>query len=201
MTAHPPIEAWCPLAPDELVRVFEPIGARWWIAGGVAIDLHVGRTTRPHGDVDVAMLRTDYPCLTDLFRDFDLYIAYDGTLIPWHGEPLRDEHHQFWAGRTNDDAWAFEVLLEQTDGNDWLYRRDPRLRRAVAEFGTRDARGVPHVRPEIALLYKSNKPALDRNAHDFDVALPSLAPPERAWLADALRIISPEHPWRARLDA
>lgn len=201
MTAHPPIDAWRPLSPEALSRVFDPLGVCWWIAGGVAIDLHLGRTTRAHGDVDVTMLGADYPGLSALRGAFDVYVVDDGTLLRWHGEPLREEHHQFWVSRANDDAWAFEVLLERTDGDDWLYRRDRRIRRPIAEFGTQNADGVPYIRPEIALLYKSNKPALDRNAQDFEVALPALSPPERAWLRNALAVIDPAHPWLARLNA
>lgn len=200
MNTHPPLDAWRPLAAETLASVFEPLGVRWWVAGGVAIDMHLGRRTRVHGDVDVALLRSDYPRLTALFGAFDLYIAYEGTLTPWHGEPVRDEHHQFWACRAGDDAWAFEVLLEQTNGDDWVYRRDPRIRRRIAELGTRNAGGVPYLRPDMALLYKSNRPELERSARDFDATLPALSRPERAWLRDALAAIDPAHSWLARLD-
>ena len=33
----------------------------WWVAGGWALDLFLGRMTRPHHDVDVAILRVAWP--------------------------------------------------------------------------------------------------------------------------------------------
>jgi len=44
---------WDPLPVDELAGIFHQIPIPWWIAGGVALDLFVGRTTRPHDDIDV----------------------------------------------------------------------------------------------------------------------------------------------------
>ena len=46
-------EAWAPVQPDELAPVLERFAFPWWIAGGWAIDLALGRSTRAHGDVDV----------------------------------------------------------------------------------------------------------------------------------------------------
>jgi len=165
----------------------------------MAIEVHLGRNTREHGEIDLAMLRADCSTLTHLFDEFELYIAYDGELTRWDGASLRAEHHQFWVRPNAGEAWVFELLLEQHDGDDWVYRRDPRVRRPLTDFGLRDARGVRYVRPAVALLYKSNKPEIERNQHDFDVALPVLSPTEREWLRQALELTSPGHPWLDRI--
>lgn len=44
------------VTPDEGAAILPGMGAPWWVAGGWAIDLFIGAQTRPHGDLDVAML-------------------------------------------------------------------------------------------------------------------------------------------------
>lgn len=44
---------WSPLSAEEVASVLEGMPAPWWIAGGWALDLFVGRTTRAHEDMDV----------------------------------------------------------------------------------------------------------------------------------------------------
>lgn len=41
------------------VALLAALPCPWFVAGGWAIDLHLGRATRPHGDVDVAVYRHD----------------------------------------------------------------------------------------------------------------------------------------------
>ena len=58
--------------------------------------------------------------------------------------------------------------------------------------------GVPFLRPEIVLLYKSTDQS-PKNASDFDVVLPSLDAGARRWLADALGTCDRHHDWLANL--
>ena len=89
-------DVWNPLSPQQSAEVFDPLGIAWWIAGGIAIDMFVGRTTREHGDIDVAVLRHDTLALAPLLTEWDVCIAHDGKLIPWSGETLPPDMHQFW---------------------------------------------------------------------------------------------------------
>ena len=194
---------WQPLTPHEVQATFAPLGIDWWIAGGVAIDLFVGRKTREHGDIDVAALRRDVVKLRALLDAWDVCIAHQGVLTPWDGADLTPEQHQFWVRRRGAEAWSFEILLEATDGNDLVYRRDARVRAPLTAICRRTPDGISYLAPEICLLYKST--ATDaarytaRNFADFDVALPVLNGFARAWLREALNIINPEHPWIPRL--
>jgi hypothetical protein len=194
---------WDPLTPDETRALFEPLDIRYWIAGGWAIDLFLGRRTRPHGDIDVAMLRGDVPALISLLGDWDICIAHDGMLTPWEGTMLAPEHHQFWVRRRGSITWQFEVLLEHHDGERWVYRRDVRITLPLRRFGGTTADGVPYITPEVALLYKSRRPGydIDRNAADFAAAAPALDAGARMWLRETLSMLGPEHPWLAKLGA
>jgi hypothetical protein len=195
--ALPDVTAWRALSVEEIRRAFSSIDAPWWIGGGWAIDLFVGSQTRPHGDIDVAMLRRDALAVRALRDAFDVYIAHDGTLTPWDGGPLGLSRHQFWARRRDDDAWAFEVLFEEESDGEWLFRRDARVRLPLARFGRTTAGGVPYVAPEVALLYKAKHDDIDRHAADFASALPLLDAGQRAWLREALIVVHPGHPWIA----
>ncbi len=179
--------------------MFATAGVRWWIAGGGAIDLFLGRDTRPHGDLDVACLRHDQPALRTLRDAWEFCVAHDGTLTPWGGEPLDDSRHQFWVRRRGDDAWGLEVLLERERAGAWVYRRDPRISMSMERVGRVGRGGIPYLAPEVTLLYKAKHHALNRNSSDFALAAPALDDEARAWLRRALRIAHPGHPWIARL--
>jgi hypothetical protein len=190
---------WQPLSIAQCGALFGGLRIAWWIAGGWAIDLFLGRQTRTHNDVDISILRRDVAALGGLLDRFELFIAHDGAFSAWHGGPLASEHHQFWARRRGQTTWAFEILVEECRGEVWHYRRDPRITRPLAEFGRTTTDGVPYIAPELALLYKARWLDVDRNARDFEGAAPALAPRARSWLANSLSLTHPDHPWIARL--
>ncbi len=56
----------------------------YWIAGGWAIDLTVGRVTRDHADVDIMLLERDVPALrTDLAEVDVQLVGRDGQPGSW----------------------------------------------------------------------------------------------------------------------
>jgi hypothetical protein len=66
----------------------------YWIIGGWAIDLAVGRVTRDHADVDVMLLERDKHALwNDL--PADVQIAWSGRRLTVHGScaPPISRHH------------------------------------------------------------------------------------------------------------
>jgi hypothetical protein len=190
---------WDAVAPRDVRELFRPFRRPWWIAGGWALDLHLGRETRPHEDIDIAILRGDEVTLARSLPDWEFCIA-DATLpdlTPWPGvRALRQPYHQFWVRREPGAAWTFEVLLEVHDSDRaWRYRRDARVTLPLDQFGRRTADGIPYVAPEIALLYKAKGHDIAKNAEDFVAAHRSLDAGARRWLAEALEIAHPEHPW------
>ncbi len=196
MTDYP----WDPLTVDQLAAVLAPMGVRWWVAGGWAIDVFLGRQTRTHADIDAAVLRSEHPRLAGLQPEWELHIADDGSLTPWPGDaPLPPAQHQFWVRRPGATVWAFELLLEESAGETWIYRRDPRITLPLARIGAITDENVPYIRPEIALLYKSNRAELERNAADFMATAPVLDEDARSWLRETIELTSPGHAWVSRL--
>jgi hypothetical protein len=146
------------------------------------------------------VLRRDQPALQGLLTGWDVCVAHDGALTPWErGDWLEGARHQFWVRRPDNDAWSFEVLLEEAREDTWVYRRDTRIEMPLSRFGRTSAGRLPYVAPEVALLYKAKWHDLDRNAADFAVAAPLLDAEARAWLRDALHRSAPGHPWIRQL--
>jgi uncharacterized protein (DUF952 family) len=205
-----------PPATFDDVRAFvEPVmhgfEAPWWIAGGWAVDLALGRVTRAHGDVDVAVRFGDQEAVRAHLDGWDLRVPYaGGPFARWApGEMLElPVKHQIWARRPPGDGLTWEeyaadpsfieFLFEQVDGESWTFRREPAVRRPVAGYGTRSL-GLPCVRLEVSLLYKAKAPIVAKNQADFDSSLPALDDGARAWLREAVARSHAGHPWIERL--
>jgi hypothetical protein len=66
---------WEDFDPSRLSTLMRGFHAPWWVAGGRALDLWMGRQTRAHQDVDVAVLRDDQKHLHEAFGGWELYYA------------------------------------------------------------------------------------------------------------------------------
>jgi hypothetical protein len=199
MTSH---HAWSALSPAEARELFGGFQRSWWVAGGWAIDLFLGRQTRRHEDIDIAILRGDEVTMASMLAGWEICVAHDGKLTPWPGDrPLAMPMHQFWVRREAGGPWTFEVLLEDHDGaGTWRYRRDHRIAAPIGRFGRVSHDSIPYVAPEVALLYKARrhevaKSVIEKSAADFAAALPALDDDARAWLRGALGAAHPGHPW------
>ena len=194
---------------DRARSVMEGFGSPWWIAGGWAVDAAVGVLSRPHLDLDIAVLRADVAALVRPLAGWDLRLAHHGTLREWDGQQLPADHFQVWA-RPDDgfrperwqdfaaDPGFVEFLAEELDAErGWLYRRDPAVHAPLERLG------APHgfLRPEVALLYTATAAAGDdpvvsaKAQSDFDHVLGSLDPDQRDWLREALKNAHPGHQW------
>lgn len=180
----------------------------WWIAGGWAVDCFVGRKTRPHADLEIAILAADQVALYQHLSQWDLRIVAPGAaFLTWDGELLQPPYHQIWArngdfpAQTYDqfssDPSMLDFLIEDHAGEQWHYRRNTRVSRHIDQFGML-RNGIPCVRPEIALLFKAPKPRF-KDQRDFEQVAPLLDPAARAWLHEALTIAHPASPWRTML--
>ena len=166
----------------------------WGFAGGWAIDLFLRRETRPHSDVDVALLRGDQQHLHARIPAGSAQKVVGQRFATWHAEeelePPVHEVHVAWP-----DDYRLEFLLNDHDGErrHWLFRRDHRVRRPLAAAFAHSG-GIPYLAPEIVLLYKAKAPRPADHA-DLAAALPHLGEAERLWLREALDLTAPGHPW------
>ena len=166
----------------------------WGIAGGWALDLFLGRQTRQHADVDVALLRADQAWLRTWLTGGRAVVrkVVDHELLEWApDEVLSPPIHEIHA--TWPDGFNLEFLLNEHEADEWVFRRDGRIRLPLANAFLR--RGpVPYLAPEIVLLYKS-KSADSKDEADFAATLAHLGESRREWLCNALAITAPDHRW------
>jgi hypothetical protein len=196
--------AWQPWSPQEVARFFAPLATPWWIAGGWAIDLFLGRQTRDHEDIDVLILRRDQRAVRALFGAWDAQAALTPPrndawpFRPWRlDEELDADIHDVWCRLTPTQPWAIQLMIADTSADSWLFRRMPTIRRPVHTIGCA-ADGIPYLAPEIQLLHKA-KELRQKDEADFTQILPALDQERRQWLRSVLAGVHPGHPWLERL--
>jgi hypothetical protein len=190
-----------------LLEVAEALGnlrAPFYFAGGWAIDLHLGRVTREHHDVDALVMRRDHLLLHKALKQFSLkkIIPHPdgkppnrGAIVEWPaGERLELPVHQINAYRTGESEPAFQVMLAESRGSDWIFRRNPDVSMPISKMGFHPLWGLPYLAPEIVLLFKA-KHLEARDRVDFDHAIPALSVDARRWLRDAIEKTHPGHEW------
>lgn len=187
-----------PPEPAAVAGLMQGFPAPWCIAGGWALDLLLGRMTRAHGDVDVAIFRTDQMLLRGQLAGWSFRKVVGGVMVDWTaGERLDPPVHEVHALAPGGGR-SLEFLLNERSGGEWVFRRNPAVRCPADRVVVYSGSGLPLLCPAIVLLYKAKHTrAVDER--DFDAALPSLSPGQRAWLRGALQVAHPGHPWLARL--
>jgi len=191
--------SWEPFTVAEVESLLAETDVLWWLSGGEAIDVFLRRPTRAHGDIDVSVRRSDWPALRDFLRPrLEVKIAHDGALSEVSDAPLADEINGLWARARTGGPWRVQFNLDVVDGDTWIYRRDPRIRRPVDEVvwwrGT-----LPFGNPAVQLLWKAKAPR-PQDDQDFAALLPALSDRERSWLTESIRLSCPASPWASRLD-
>ena len=181
------------------MRLFEGLDARWWVAGGWAIDLWLGRKTREHVDLDIAILRSEQRAFWELLDGWDLHLGTaPNDVEPWNErDVIRPPLHAIWCRPTPESDWAFELLLNDSEDGDWLFRRDHSVRMPLTELGGQQG-GLPFLKPEVVLLFKA-KNVRAHDQLDFEQARERLSVGARRWLRLALQRVHPDHEWLAGL--
>ena len=194
----PPVDAWEPWTPAEVAARLDGVDVPWCVVGGWALDLWAGRQQRPHQDLEIAVPADAFARVQERLADCTLYVPVDGVLEAFDGSAdQRRRSHQTWVCR--EGRWRLDVMQEPCDrgpvGAVWVCRRDERLRVPYAEVIGVGQDGIPHLRPELVLLFKA-RALRDKDADDFRRTAPALAADVREQLAHWIaRVHGPAHPW------
>jgi hypothetical protein len=197
----PPVEAWSMAwTPEQAARALAGVAAPWAVAGGWALDLWLGRQTREHEDLEIAVPDACYPEIRARLEHLGLtlFAVDDGAVIALEPGEAPGRGFQTWAMDPAVQGWRLDVFREPGDERTWIYRRTGELNAPRAWASGRTAAGVPYIAPQIVLLFKA-KATRDKDQADFALVAPRLPPEARDWLAAALRAIHPGHPWIERL--
>ncbi|ARI78874.1 nucleotidyltransferase domain-containing protein [Halobacillus mangrovi] len=170
---------------------------KWMIAGGWAIDLHIGEETRDHNDLEVAIFRDEQPYLQDLLKGWEVQVVSNGQLVAWDFEkslepPLHEIHASFFGKE------AVEFLLNERRHGKWRFRRDTKISFPLSSMNLQSEYGIPYLNPEIVLLYKA-KQTQEKDHQDFHYVFPFLNEHQKEWLKQALMHHQPEHQWLEKL--
>jgi Aminoglycoside-2''-adenylyltransferase len=179
-------------------------GRPWFVSGGWAIDLFVGRVTRDHEDVEIGAFARDQQALRDHLQDWDLLRIRNNAWEPWvAGDVVELPDFQLQARSSIERPHVFDVFLNPRDDDAWVSRRHRGLRVGVDDLILWSVEpgvpvDVPFLAPEIQLLYKA-KYHPPKDDADFTVTLPHLDTDRRRWLRDTLLMYQTGDPWIPRL--
>lgn len=189
---------WSPLHPTALLRLFDGAPFTWWVVGGWSLETDPRQPRRRHEDTDVAVRADQVDDLRAWLRDFHLWQTYPGLRPVFPGEPLPAGLEQMWVRRDAWSPWLMDVLLTPVDGSEWVFKRDDRVRRPLADVVRLGPDGVPYQAPEVGLLFKAMR-TRDKDEGDLADCWPRLDDGARRWLRESLEVSSPGHPWSARM--
>ena len=205
MKAQIPDESNCvPYQPLEILSLLETAPFRWWIAGGWSLDLFLGKQTRSHFDIDVAIARSDHLNAQSYLSKWDFWSTKrnnEGVIVldRWQiGHSLGIETPGVWARESQNAPWRFEFLFQEINDGIWTFRYDDSVQHSVDEIGGFSAASIPFLLPEISLLLKALR-LRDVDEGDFQRVLPNLNQSQREQLSIDLGKIKPEHLWLSAL--
>jgi hypothetical protein len=183
--------------PLKVADILAGLKTPWYIAGGWAIDLFLGRVTRPHEDIEIGILRKHQRTVQDYFRGWQLMKVVPGKarMIPWPaGEWLDLPVHEIHARRESGKLRHLEILLNEASEREWRFRRNLQIRIPLTKIGLSWENKIPFLAPEIVLLYKAKNPG-QKDQADFDSVRELLNKKQRRWLMESIEKCHPEHPW------
>lgn len=202
-------------------------GFDYAFCGGHALDIHIGKTTRPHGDVDLSAYWEDRKRII-AFMQAQGWIVYeamgggkihlitdidDQKLIKlnifcakencpfFHAELLENNIYRCDIDHVEQKHLDYmEFLFNKRTDDEFIYSRNNEIRRSL-EKAILYKDGLSYFAPELVLLYKSTDLTREENRQDFDIFAPFLDYESRGWLYKALTTAFPDgHEWIARLE-
>jgi hypothetical protein len=217
--------------PEAVARIAELMSTYtppWALCGGWAVDAWLGRLTRDHGDVDIAVFENDRQALLEHLAGWQL-IAHEETKENegadlWDGRPLVVPAHiharspersgplpeRFDASGMRilfaTDGFWLDVCLGERSGREWVMNGDPRVALPLGQCIRQSVWALPTVTPELLLFFKATlyvgtkNHLRPRDEGDFVALLPLLSEGQREWLREAVsRVYVGEHPWVGRM--
>ncbi|MEM7218510.1 MAG: amino acid transporter [Pseudomonadota bacterium] len=192
---------WRPLSVERVAALFEDASFPWWIAGGLAIDLAVGASTRAHADTDVLILRVDQRVLRTQLEPWEFWAADPpGTLRRWLADDtLAPGVHDVWCRASATDDWRLQIMLDESTQGRWVSRRDERVSLPLDSITRVTDAGISYLAPHVQLYYKA-KNVRQKDQLDFDALLQRRAEVDWEWLGWAIATTyGAGHRWRRSL--
>ena len=190
---------WQSWDPWEAANVLKESDVDWHVAGGRAIDLHLGRQTEHPDELEVAIVRSDFAAWRDHLAEYDFYDVGSGQRHRL--DPAVDpepNHFEVWVCDPEVRKCRMDTVLEERSADEWLCRSIPGVRVPLSQAIEHTPDGIPYLRPEYALLGMARRRRAKDEA-DLAAVLPTLNRRARRRLTAALHQSDPEHPWLQRV--
>ncbi len=151
----------------------------WVLGGGWSVVRITGADTRPHGDIDIGVFRSDLEaCLTTLGRG-RVFLCRDGSHHAWDGAKIPADVHDIWVTDLEGRYWVLQVMVFDDEGDRVIYRRDQRISWSKRHHAV-EVDGLKVLNPLITFLFKANKPQMeDKEAHDLMRLIEHFGSPRR----------------------
>lgn len=204
-------------------------GFDWYICGGGAIDVFLGKPTRIHKDLDIAVFWEDRNAIIAfmLAAGWRVLEACGGGVVRelFEVQPLAEKRNLFCFTSKEDrctlepigdgtyrfglekkeqrDFTYIEFLFNQRDDHDLYLPGNANLKRKLNQ-ALLESGGVPYLAPEVVLYYKARyleySPEPFDHYQDFNISLPVLEEEQKQWLRNSLeREYADGHEWLERL--
>jgi len=214
---------------SQLHEFLRPAGADYAVCGGHAIDLFIGRQTRPHKDLDAAVYWEDRDAVIRFMfgQGWVVFEPCGGGVIHHIADIASQKKvkRNLFCLKSMETEWCLsikplgggmyqaedrafiqteldfiEFLFNRRENNRFFYARSHDVSRAMDKALLYSGE-IPYLAPEIALLYKSTALENPDYRHDFDISLPLLDDERKAWLRGALKTMNPDgHGWLKRME-
>ena len=192
--ADPVWDAW---QPAEIARRLAGVRAHWYVAGGWALDLSLGKQRREHDDLEIGVAAARFGAVRAALSDYHIDVVAAGCRWPLDS-PAFGETYQTWVREPATGVYRVDIFREPHDGHTWICRRDETIRLPYQQIIRRTLAGIPYLVPEIVLLFKA-KHVRRKDEDDFEAMLPLLRPAAVEWLRAALARVHPGHAWLGAL--
>jgi hypothetical protein len=187
--------SWTPV---EVAQRLAGVRTPWYVAGGWALDLFLGRRTRVHGDIEIAVPEAGFPEVRQRFPGHVFDAAGGGRIWEDPTPEVLAAVHQTWLRDPATGNYLLDVFREPHDGDTWICRHDEEIRFPYRAVIHHSRAGIPYLAPELVLLFKARHPR-GKDRRDFDTTVPHMSRAQHETLAGLLARVQPEHPWLADL--
>ena len=119
---------WNPVAVGNLQKELGSF-RNWTLCGGYSVDQWAGRNTRPHGDIDVGVFRSELrECLGAIGRGRVYLCSPTGTHTAWEGGDVHESIHDIWITNATGKYWTLQIMVFDDDGDRVIGRASCRER-------------------------------------------------------------------------
>ena len=169
-------------------KTMDRFGYPWFIAGGWAIDLFLDRETRIHEDIEIGIYRKHQMKLYGYFDKNKKYYSNNKSRtgkyekLVWNKEYLRLPIHELYIKYEDIEL---EVLLNEKNENEWIYRRNEKIKLDEKKVILFNRNSIPYLCPEIVLLYKT-KELRSKDIEDISNTTEKMNDSQLKWLFDSI---------------